>query len=172
MTVDADAFAALICDWCLEAQPGQQVLISTTTLAQDPALALHRALLGRGAWPLLRLAPPSLQEDFYTHAGPAQLDAFAPLELAEIEAVDAVLRIDAPANTRALAGIDPDADRPRREGPRTRSGGAPGAALVRHAVADRRARPASWHERARLLPPSPGALCSSTDPTRRRPGRS
>jgi aminopeptidase len=107
VTPNADAFAALICDWCLEAQSGQQVLVSTTTLAQEPVLALHRALLERGAWPLLRLSPPGLAEDFYRHADPAQIDSHAPLELAEIEAVDAVLRIDAPANTRALAGIDP-----------------------------------------------------------------
>jgi aminopeptidase len=106
---DPDAFAALICDWCLEVRPYQQVLISTTTLAQAPALALHRALLDRKAWPLLRLSPPSLQEDFYRHASAAHLDRHAPLELAEVEAVDAVLRIDAPANTNALGGIDPAA---------------------------------------------------------------
>jgi aminopeptidase len=107
VTPNPDAFAALICDWCLEAGAGQQVLVSTTTLAQEPVLALHRALLERGAWPLFRLSPPGLAKDFYRHAGPAQLDGYAPLELAEIEAVDSVLRIDAPANTRALAGIDP-----------------------------------------------------------------
>jgi aminopeptidase len=104
---DSDAFAALLCDWCLEARADQQVLISTTTLAEAPALALHRALLQRGAWPLLRLAPPSLQAEFYRHAQAAHLDRHAPLELAEIETVDAVLRIDAPDNTRALDGVDP-----------------------------------------------------------------
>ena len=31
--IDADAFAVLIADWCLEVQPGQQILIETTTLA-------------------------------------------------------------------------------------------------------------------------------------------
>jgi aminopeptidase len=106
-TPDPDAFAALLCDWCLEVRADQQVLISTSTLAEAPALALHRALLDRNAWPLLRLSPPSLPEEFYRHAAPGHLDRHAPLELAEIEAVDAVLRIDAPANTHALAGIDP-----------------------------------------------------------------
>jgi aminopeptidase len=105
--IDPEAFATLVCDWCLEAQPGQQVLVLTTTLAQDPALALHRALLQRGAWPLLRLSPPGLAEDFHRHARPEQLDSFAPVELTEMEAIDAYVRIDAPANTRALAAIDP-----------------------------------------------------------------
>jgi aminopeptidase len=105
--IDPDAFAALICDWCLEAGPGQQVLINTTTLAQAPVVALHRALLARGAWPLLRLAPPELTADFHCYAQPEQIDSFAPLELLEARTVDASVRIDAPANTRALAGVDP-----------------------------------------------------------------
>ena len=103
-----DAFAALLCDWCLRPAAGEQVLINTTTLATAPALALHRALLERDAWPLLRLSPPELGEDFYRHARERHLDGFARLELTEVQAADAVLRIDAPANTRALAGIDPE----------------------------------------------------------------
>jgi aminopeptidase len=104
---DPDAFAALICDWCLEVSPGQQVLIGSSTLAEDPVRALHRAVLARGAWPLLRLTPPGVGEDFHSHATAAQLDGFAPLELLEVQHVDSVLGIDAPANTRALASIDP-----------------------------------------------------------------
>jgi aminopeptidase len=105
--IDPDAFAALLCEWCLEVEAGQQVLVSSTTLAEPLALSLNRALLDRGAWPLIRLAPPELQADFYTHAREDQLDGFAPLELIEAESVDALLGISAPANTRALAGVDP-----------------------------------------------------------------
>jgi aminopeptidase len=105
--IDPDAFAALLCDWCLDVQPGHQVLIASTTLAEPLVVALHRAVLARQAWPLLRLNPPGLVEDFYRHAGPAQLDAYAPLELTEVKSIDAWLRVEAPANTRALAGVDP-----------------------------------------------------------------
>jgi aminopeptidase len=105
---DADAFASLLCDWCLELAPDQQVLIATTTPAEPLLTALHRAVLIRGAWPLLRLSPPGIAEDFYRLAGERHLDGFAPLELTEVEAIDAYLRIDAPDNTRALAGVDPD----------------------------------------------------------------
>ncbi len=107
MTPDPDAFAALLCDWCLELQPGQQVIVATTTQAQPAVLALHRAILDRDAWPLLRLAPPGLNEDFYRHATERHLDAFPAAELAEMEAADAVVAIDAPANTRALESVDP-----------------------------------------------------------------
>ena len=105
--IDPDAFAALLCDWCLEPSDGDQILVRTTTLATPLADALHRAVLQRGAWPLLRLTPTGVERDFYEVASDAQLDGFAPLELAETQAVDASLRIDAPANVRQLAGIDP-----------------------------------------------------------------
>jgi aminopeptidase len=104
---EPEAFAALLCDWCLEIQPGQQVLIVSSTLGAELVRAVHRAVLERDAWPLLRVSPPWQGEDFYRHAGSRQLDGFAPLELAEARGVDARLRIDAPANVRALAGVDP-----------------------------------------------------------------
>jgi aminopeptidase len=107
--IDPDAFAVLVADWCLEVQPGQQILIDTTTLATDAALALHRAVLEREAWPLLRLSPAGLEADFYRHARDLQLDGVPPIQLAEQQAADASVRIIAPANLNALAGVDPGA---------------------------------------------------------------
>ncbi len=105
--IDPDAFAALLCDWCIEARERDQVLVRTTTLSFPLARAIHRALHARGAWPLLRIAQPELAEDFYRHAREGQLDEVAPLELAEARGADALIAIDAPANTRSLSGIDP-----------------------------------------------------------------
>lgn len=105
--IDPEAFAGLLCDWCIEAQPHDQVLIATTPLALPLVRALHRALLEREAWPLLRLSPPWLGTEFYEYAQAVHLDGFAPLELAEAEAADAHVTVMAPANTRALAGVDP-----------------------------------------------------------------
>jgi aminopeptidase len=105
--IDADAFARLICDWCLEVREGQQVMVACPTVALDPVVALHRAILERGAWPVLRLTPPGLGADFYRFAREGQIDSFAPLELVEMESIDAFARIQAPSNTRELAGIDP-----------------------------------------------------------------
>jgi aminopeptidase len=104
---DPDAFAALLCDWCLEAREGDQVLVGTTVPSMPLALAVHGALLHRGAWPLMRLAADALAESFYRHATDAHLDGFAPLELAEAQLADAFLTIAAPTNTRALAAVDP-----------------------------------------------------------------
>jgi aminopeptidase len=104
---DPDAFAALLCDWCLEVRAGQQLLIVSTPLAEPLLAALHRAVLARGAWPLPRIELPSLAREFYERASEEQLDSFPPLELLEVESIDAWLRIDAPSDLRSLASIDP-----------------------------------------------------------------
>jgi aminopeptidase len=106
--IDSAAFAALLCDWSLEVEEGQQVMVTSTTLAQPLVSALQRSLLERGAWPALRLAPPGAQADYYAYASDRQVESFPPVELIETQTVDALLRIDAPANTQALAGVDPD----------------------------------------------------------------
>src|ERR1700753_3723174 len=64
---DPDAFAALLCDWCMEVAPGDRVGIMSTTLAEDVAVALHRAVLERDAWPYVALEPPGLAPDLYPH---------------------------------------------------------------------------------------------------------
>jgi aminopeptidase len=105
--IDPDAFAALLCDYCLEVQPGQQVLVRGTTLASPLLLALQRALLEREAWPLLRPSLPEQEAGFWAAARDLHLDSIPAMDLAEAQTADAFLRIDAPANTRALAGVDP-----------------------------------------------------------------
>jgi aminopeptidase len=104
---DPEAFAALLCDWCLEVAPGQQVMVVSTTLAAPLLACLHGAILDRDAWPLIRAALPELDADFYNRAQARHLDGFAPLDLHEIESIDAIVRIGAPHNTAALADIDP-----------------------------------------------------------------
>jgi aminopeptidase len=103
---DPDAFAELLCDWCLEVEPGQQVLIGMSLESLPLVRALHAALLERGAWALPR--PALFAADFYRHARPEQLDSFPALDLADAQGADALLRIDAPVNTMALAGVDPE----------------------------------------------------------------
>lgn len=105
--IDPDAFAALLCDWCLEVLPGHQVMVVAGTLAEPLVTALHRAILDRDAWPLLRLTPPGVSEDFYVHARERHLAQHAPPAVSELESIDSWVRVDAPANTRALSGVDP-----------------------------------------------------------------
>jgi aminopeptidase len=105
--IDPAAFARLLCGYCLEAQPGQQVVVRSTTLAAPLLLAVQRELLKREAWPLLRAELPGAAEEWWGAARDAHLDGFAPAELAEVEATHASLTIQAPENATALAGVDP-----------------------------------------------------------------
>jgi aminopeptidase len=106
--IDPDAFATLLCEWCLEVLERDSVLVSTTPRAAPLVRALHRAVIKRGGWPpALRIALPGVAEDFYRLAPDELLDNYSPQDMADAEQADAFLSIQAPENTRALAGVDP-----------------------------------------------------------------
>jgi len=102
------SLATLLCDWCLEPEPGDQVAVRATTAAAPLLLALQRALLEREAWPLLRADLPGADREFLLAARDAQLDGFPPLALAEAEGVQRSLRIHAPAEREALRDVPPE----------------------------------------------------------------
>lgn len=106
---DTERFAALLCDYCLDVQPGWQVLVRSTTRAAPLLRALHAEILRRDAWPLLRAELPGLDEDFYALAGDRHLDSYGSIAEAEAAQTDAFLSIQAPESTVALAGADPAA---------------------------------------------------------------
>jgi aminopeptidase len=105
---DPAAFARLLCGYCLDVAPGQQVVVASTALAAPLLLEVQREILARDAWPLLRVELPGQAEGFWEAARDVHLDGIAPAALAEARVTDASLRIQAPENTRALADVDPD----------------------------------------------------------------
>jgi aminopeptidase len=108
IAVDPAAFARLLCGYCLDVAPGDQVSVRTTTLAAPLVLAVQRELLEREAWPLLHVELPGQQEAFFAAARDVHLDGVAPAAVAEAQGMDASLRIQAPHNTRALADVAPE----------------------------------------------------------------
>ncbi len=115
-------FADLLTGYCLEVEPGQQVLVRSTTLAAPLLLELQRAILERDAWPLVRVEVPGQAPGFYAHAQDRHLDDVPPIAAYEARKADASLGIQAPADPRELAGVDPEriarvarARRPLRE---------------------------------------------------------
>ena len=108
MGIDAAAFADLLTDYCLEVQAGQEVLVRATTLAEPLRLECPRAILARDAWPLLRVELPGATAAFHRHARDRHLDGFPEVSFAEAKKAHAHLGIQAPENTRALVGIDPE----------------------------------------------------------------
>src|SRR3954462_9408372 len=107
-TLSATRFADLLAGYCLEVSAGQQVLVRSTTLAAPLVLELKRAILERVAWPVFRVELPGQAEGFYAHARDRQLDDFPSLSLREAKECHATVGIQAPENTRALAGVDPE----------------------------------------------------------------
>ncbi len=108
MAIDAAAFADLLAGYCLEVQPGQEVVVRSTTLAAPLLLECQRAILAHDAWPLLRVELPGATPDFHRHARDRHLDAYPEVAFAEVKKAHALLAIQAPENTRALVGIDPE----------------------------------------------------------------
>jgi aminopeptidase len=105
--IEPAALARLLVGYCLEASPGQQVSVRSTTLAAPQLLAVQRELLAAEAFPLLRVELPGQSAEWWEHARDVHLDELSSLALAEAGEADASLRIQAPFNTRELADVDP-----------------------------------------------------------------
>jgi aminopeptidase len=105
---DPSAFAALLCDYCLDVSESEQVLVRSTTLAAPLLLELQGEILRRGAWPLLRAEVPGEASSFYANAREELLDDYPPLALTEAKKADKVLSIQATADPRELANTDPE----------------------------------------------------------------
>ncbi|MDQ4041886.1 MAG: aminopeptidase [Actinomycetota bacterium] len=120
--LDPARFADLLTGYCLDVSEQEQVLVRSTSLAAPLLLELQRAILERGAWPMLRVEVPGQTPGFYEHARDWQLDDFPPLSLTEARKASCTLGIQAPEDVRALADVDPErltraarARRPLRE---------------------------------------------------------
>ena len=106
--LDPAAFAELLAGYCLDVQPGQSVLVRSTSLAAPLLLEVQRAILERDAWPLLRVELPGQTRAYYDAALDRHLDDHPELALHEARRIDALLGIQAPNDVRELAGVDPD----------------------------------------------------------------
>jgi aminopeptidase len=107
MAFDNDGLAALVCDWCLEAQPGQTILIQSSTQADPIVSAIGAALLERGAWSLPLLTPADWAAQVVEHGQDRHFDEVNPMHRALFGSVDTFLRVEAPTNTRELSEADP-----------------------------------------------------------------
>jgi aminopeptidase len=105
--IDPDRFAALLCDWCLEVAADQVIVVNSSRLAEPLLDALYTAILDRDAWPMVEMESPLQRAAFFAHARDRHLDGPSPADLALAGALDARVRIDAPANAAALAEVDP-----------------------------------------------------------------
>jgi aminopeptidase len=105
-----DAFAKLLVERCLDVQPGWQVLIRTTPLAEPAVHALEREIARRDARVILRIGW-ALWPHNYVWAAEAPHELVG--ELSELDrfacdAMDARITLNAPENTREGGDLAPD----------------------------------------------------------------
>lgn len=101
-----ERYAELLVGYCTDVQPGDNVLLNLESPALPLARPLVREVLKAGGIPHLRVSYPELTADILELAGEGFLDSTPELERAEIERVQAWIRVAAPSNTRGLEGSD------------------------------------------------------------------
>jgi aminopeptidase len=100
-------YASVLIDECLDVQPGWEVVVQAQPLAEPLVDAVMSALARRGAFGLLRLTYEFLNASpSWMREAPEELLRTMPrVEAGIIEAQDALVQIQAPANTRAGSDV-------------------------------------------------------------------
>jgi aminopeptidase len=100
-------WADLLADYCLKVERGETIAIGSTPEAASLVEAAGKAVILRGAHPLVRLELPGLTEFFLEHADDAQLAHVPAATLAEAQEADGRIRIAAEEDTTAMKRVDP-----------------------------------------------------------------
>jgi aminopeptidase len=100
-------WADLLVDYCLSVEQGETIAVSAEIAARPLVEACFKAIVQRGAFPLVRLELPGLHEFFLKEASDAQLAHVPPSSLFEAQSVNARIRIAAESDTRSMSRVDP-----------------------------------------------------------------
>jgi aminopeptidase len=105
-----EAYAKLLVEQCLDVQPGWQVIVSAGMLARPLVEEVSRLLGRRGAYAVqrLNLTGNGINVPWAQEAPEELLDNPADVETYAFHKADAWIGIEAPENTRELAGLEPD----------------------------------------------------------------
>jgi aminopeptidase len=103
-----DRLAELVVDHSLGLKPGQIVRFQGSAVAAPLILPLHREAVRRGAHPYASLELEGLKEILIAEGSDEQLDFVSPIELREMETIDAAVSIWSEANTRSFSRLDPE----------------------------------------------------------------
>lgn len=107
-------YAHLLTHYCLELQPGDRLLVQSTTLAEPLVREIYREGLRLGANVLVDLTFREQERIFYAEAGTDQLQYVSPLYDQAMREFEAFLYIRAPFNLREDHANDPDKTRLRQ----------------------------------------------------------
>jgi aminopeptidase len=100
-------WADLLVDYCLDVQKRETIAIASSLEASPLVEAAGKAVIVRGAHPLVRLELPGLTEFFLEHADDDQLARLPASTIAEAQEADGRIRIAADEDTSAMRRVDP-----------------------------------------------------------------
>ena len=104
-----DSLAELVLDHSLRLQPGDVLRIEGEAAAAAPLVVpLHREAIKRGAHAYTALDLGGLKEILVARGSDEQLDFVSPMELREIDAIDASITVWSESNTRSFTRADTD----------------------------------------------------------------
>ncbi|MBT7781883.1 MAG: aminopeptidase, partial [Anaerolineae bacterium] len=99
--------AKVLINYSLKIQPGEQLLIQTSPLADELTMAVYEEAIKAGAHVITMNQVPGLREIFFKNASDEQLEYIAPVQKMMMETFDAFLHIQADSNTRSMSGVEP-----------------------------------------------------------------
>jgi aminopeptidase len=104
-----DALAELVLDHSLRLQPGDVLRIEGDAAAAAPLVVpMHREAIKRGAHAYTALDLAGLKEVLVEHGSDEQLAFVSPMELREMDAIDASITVWSETNTRSFTRADPN----------------------------------------------------------------
>ena len=102
-----ETFANILVDHSMRVKGGEYVKIRGTVEAKPLILELYKAVLKKGAYPLLEIGFPETDYIYYKNASKEQINKFPQLRMDELKKVQVYFGINSPDNTRDLSNIDP-----------------------------------------------------------------
>lgn len=102
-----DRLAEVLVRYSVGVRPGDLVSLVGPPAAEPLIVALYRQVLRAGGYPMILMAPEACTEILFKEANSEQLAFMNPLEVREVEAIDATIHVGAVLNTKALTSIDP-----------------------------------------------------------------
>ena len=103
-----DRLAELVLDHSLGLKAGEVLRIEAEAVAAPLILPLHREAIKRGAHAYTALDLAGLNELLVAHGSDEQLEFVSPIELREMDTIDAAISIWSETNTRSFSRADPD----------------------------------------------------------------
>ena len=103
-----DKFARILVDYSTRVGPGDDVAITTTTVAEPLARALYSLVLERGGHPHVLLDFPDQDELLFAHADDELLKFVNRFKKIAFEEFDVLIKVRAQTNPRGLSDVPPE----------------------------------------------------------------